>query len=96
MSDRRDEILNSKHNLALASNGVLLQYPEDFPKPYQAAAKNAMDEYFTERALELLQFMAANDVEISTSNEVAELTGEQVFYYQGEWITKEQLFEIFL
>lgn len=83
MSDRREEILE-QYNLRPASP---YDYDSNVVSFYQV--KNAMDEHFKERALELLEFMFENSVEIGPF-------GPQCFYYKGEWITKEQLFKTFL
>lgn len=96
MIDRREEILNSQHQVYVKELGLTAINPKDFPLAYKQAAIYAMDEYFKERALELLQFMGENEVEASCTCEAAKITGEQLFYYKGEWITKEQLFENFL
>jgi hypothetical protein len=55
-----------------------------------------MDDYFKERTLELLQWMGENEVDASATCEAAKATGEQMFYYRGEWLTKESLFKSFL
>jgi len=64
-----------------------------FPTPDHedaAAILNAMDDYFTERALELLEYMANNHVKCG-------YTGDgSYFNFKGESISKEQIFENFL
>lgn len=55
----------------------------------------AMDEYFTKRAMELLEYMAKNKVECCDVSEGIEEIGRD-FYYKGEWITAKELFENFL
>lgn len=84
MEDRREEILEA-HGLKPASS---LHYDQDIVN--FNLVKVAMDEYFKERALELLDFIARR-----TNNYVIE-NGVPEFLYKGEWITKEQLFENFL
>jgi hypothetical protein len=73
MSDRRIEIYN--YNVAVSPNIV-------------AAVQNSMDEYFTERALDLLEYVAKN---ISRIDRNGDFIG-----YRGDVFTKEQLFENFL
>lgn len=51
----------------------------------------AMDEYFTIRAKELLEWMAKKDVICSGLKK-----GLDNFEYKGEWITTDALFENFL
>lgn len=51
----------------------------------------AMDSYFEARSMELLEYMAKNEV-----NSEIDLAGLSSFYYKGEWITREQLFQNFL
>lgn len=85
MSDRREEILE-QYDLKPAG-------PHDYNSDIVNfdLAKNAMDEYFKERALELLQFMVDKHVDINWH-----IDDDRSFLYKGKWITKEQLFEIFL
>lgn len=52
---------------------------------------NAMDEYFTERALELLEYVVKN----TTGHSIDEESNVE-FKYKGEWITAKQLFVNFL
>lgn len=52
---------------------------------------DAMDIYFTERSMELLSFLSKHNVECEVDTE-----GKEVFYYKGELISKEKLFENFL
>lgn len=51
----------------------------------------AKDTYFEKRAMELLSFQAKHNVECEVDTE-----GKEVFYYKGELISKEQLFQNFL
>lgn len=57
---------------------------------------DAMDEYGKSMCLDLLHYMGINNVDCSCDNKAAEITQEQMFYYKGEWITAEQLFNNFL
>ena len=50
-----------------------------------------MDEYFKERALELLGYVAKE-----TDNYVVDEDGVVVFLYKNQWLTREELFENFL
>jgi hypothetical protein len=82
-ADRREEILKAVEN----------QHPfQGINEEQYSIFFDAMDEYFKERALELLQFMADNHVDVDGPMEGR----DDVFYYKGEWLTKEQLFETFL
>ncbi len=51
---------------------------------------DAMDEYMKATCLELLEYMAKNGIECIDS-----IKGYS-FYYRGQYLTKEQLFENFL
>lgn len=53
--------------------------------------KIAMDSYFEARSMELLSFQAKHNVECEVTME-----GNEVFYYKGELISKEELFKNFL
>lgn len=65
--------------------------------PYHAfAVAEAMDEYFTERAMELLGYMADNKITCYRNKD-----NEFVFYIprkgiNSQYLSKEQLFENFL
>lgn len=52
---------------------------------------DAMDEYMKECCLELLGYMAKNNVQCWVSED-----GDEVFEYKEDLLTKEQLFENFL
>lgn len=52
---------------------------------------NAMDENGRRLCLELLEYMANNNVRITYNVKM-----QPIFEYKGEWITAEQLFENFL
>lgn len=94
--DRRDEILEQEY---------FKYYRPDFPsdertsevvkmalsiKEETQAIKNAMDENGKRLCLELLEYMAKNSIECIDS-----IKG-YLFYYRGQYLTKEQLFENFL
>ncbi len=51
----------------------------------------AMDEYMKQCCLELLEYMAKNQVDCGTYK-----NKDASFYFKGEMLTKEQLFENFL
>lgn len=81
MSDRRIEIYN--YHAAISPNIV-------------TSVQNSMDEYFTERALELLEYMLKKDAVpcVMTDGKGHEVAGFSVD--RGRFVTKEQLFENFL
>lgn len=85
MLDRRDEILNS-----------VPEQPDDLDRVWTTKeAHAAMDEYMKEVCLELLEYMARNDIKCEWSRS----KGDNIvcsFYFKGEWLSKEQLFENFL
>ncbi len=88
--DRREEILNCEHRRYCTENGISAISTPHFPRAHSEVAKISMDEYFTERAYELLEYMANNHVKCG-------FTGDgSYFNFKGECITKEQLFENFL
>lgn len=62
----------------------------ELPLPLYQPVYNAMDENGKRLCLELLEYMAKNNIGSIVSRDVA------LFHYKGEWITKEQLFENFL
>ncbi len=85
MVDRREEIIYEK--LDGESDGWTTRYPVE-------EVKKAMDEYFTERALELLQYMANNRIECGMGkNGPSFLQMKNASY---ETLTAQQLFENFL
>lgn len=87
--DRREELFNQNSDVLVDScgDGVSCLLMND--------AKMVMDQYFTERAYELLEYMAKNDIKCTWYNH--EVLGKQyVFKYRGQELTKEQLFENFL
>ncbi len=51
----------------------------------------AMDEYMKATCLELLEYMANNEVSCEVN-----IAKEKRFYFKGQWISKEELFENFL
>lgn len=91
MPDRREEIAK-KHvpcrcDEAYKSRG--LSAPDC---PFHSTdPEEAMDEYFTERAIELLEFLGRHKVSCSLSGKK-----EVRHFYKGEWITSEQLFKNYL
>jgi len=90
MPDRREEILEQEHNRLTDDRG----FPKDGIElvfSYKPAAISAMDVYATEMCLELLEYMAKNNIHCVYSSK-----GEAKFDYKGEYLTKEQLFENFL
>ncbi len=60
-------------------------------KDFLEVAILALDEYWRVRSMKLLEWMAENDIQCAV-----EAGKEQQFYYKGEWITKEELFQNFL
>lgn len=94
MSDRREEILNSEHQKLIDDRG----FPRDGGEiifVHRPAAISAMDEYMKTCCLELLEYMAKNDVKCTWYNH--DVFGRKyVFKYKGVDLTKEQLFENFL
>jgi hypothetical protein len=91
MSDIREVILNKEYHDWVDKNGVSSIYPSLNPEAFKQAAINAMDEYFTERAMELLTYMVKH-----TSGHSIDEQGNVEFKYKGEWISARQLFENFL
>jgi len=79
--DRRDGIIDSCEKKWVEGYGFVAT---------AESIKEAMDEYFEERAMELLEYLAKNKV-ICHSD-------EQGVYFntRGETLTKEQIFENFL
>lgn len=78
--DRRLEIL--------AKEGA--RFPLGFPPEMKSAFYNAMDEYFTERALELLEY-------VGRKTKWPIVADGEVFFWDGrEYLSKNQLFENFL
>lgn len=81
MADKRDEIIDCLDSSELKKGDELFTRDD---------VKNAMDEYMKATCLELLEYMAKNEVVIG------EMGDCYYFKYNGEWITREQLFENFL
>lgn len=94
--DRREEILNEELSKWVNIKAVQNIYPKKFPAAYSTIAKNAMDVHWTERALELLKYMAENNIECVRDFELSERVIGYAFKFKGEFISKEQLFENFL
>lgn len=83
--DRRTEIILKE------TYGVITEYEAGITGIF-----NAMDEYMKERCLDLLEYMAKNNIvceEFDKDNQGEDFI---LFKFKGEWITKEQLFENFL
>lgn len=93
---RREDILNKEYREWVAKKGIGSIYPALFPEAYKQAAINAMDENAKRICLELLEYMAKNDVECEMLGDSATGSVIPFFYYKGEFLTKEQLFENFL
>lgn len=89
--DRREDLLNLEHHRYCVENRLTSIMTPNFPEAYKDAAKMAMDEYFTVRALELLDFMLKNCVAVCIGDD-----NQKMFLYKTEALTKEQLFENFL
>lgn len=94
MPDERNEILNAEYHKWVKEKGISSIYPPDFPASYKDAAINAMDENGKRMCLDLLEFMAKNKVDVDC--DYVDTHNNFCFYYKGEWVTKEQLFENFL
>lgn len=73
--------------LVFDGNGNVIFYDGKIQPIY-----NAMDENGKRMCLELLEYMAINEIDGYKSKK----HGEARFNYNGEWITKDQLFENFL
>lgn len=58
-------------------------------KTFEPFVKNAMDEYFTKRSMELLEYLRKNVTKIEGAHEDA-------FLCKDEWLTGDELFENFL
>lgn len=86
MTDRREEILKAEHQRG----------PDSItPEGYSQWVLNAMDENGKQMCLDLLEYMAKNDVKCTWyEHEVKGIV--YTFHYKGESISKEQLFENFL
>jgi len=82
MPDRREEIL------------WLAPHPTESSVTINGA-KQAMDIYATEMCLELLGYMAKNNVDCLQGG-IHNPEHKRHFYFKKEWITAEQLFENFL
>lgn len=68
-----------------STSGIFDQHELDI-----TGLSNGVDEYMKATCLELLEYMGNHNVRC------AEGLTERKFYYKGEWISKEQLFENFL
>lgn len=90
--DIREEILNKEYRQWVDKKGIGAIYPAKFPEAYKDVAINAMDENGKRMCLDLLEYMTKHKVDVDCDYP----GGKENFYYKGEWITKEQLFEKFL
>lgn len=63
----------------------------ELPLPLYQPVYNAMDENGKRLCLELLEYMAKNEVSCEIN-----IAKEKRFYFKGQWISKEELFENFL
>lgn len=84
ISDRREELFNINSDVLCDPCG------DPVPCLLKEDAIKVMDEYFTERALELLQYMAKLGVSCG------EDSYGYYFIIKNEEFTKEQLFDNFL
>lgn len=84
--DRRDEILSEQ----LGRYSLNISHVSHGTDVIPHAIKLAMDEYFTERALELIEYMAIEGVVCCMDSDGS------YFKVRGEVLIKEQLFENFL
>lgn len=80
MSRSKEEILATKN------------WSREYPN-YMAESEihDAMDEYMKESVLDAFSFLAKHNVECEVDTE-----GKEVFYYKGELVSKEELFQNFL
>jgi hypothetical protein len=95
--DRRTKILMDEFNSAIEDGR---EWDEDLRlaiagNPDVAKIKNAMDENGKRMCLDLLEYMAKNDIK-ATWYEHEVLGVQYRFIYKGTSLTKEQLFENFL
>jgi len=89
--DRREELVAIKFaEMTKGGDKIRQMKLNDFKDGTSQYIFDAMDEYMKECCLELLEYMAKNTVysEIKVD--------DKNFYCNGEWLTKEQLFENFL
>lgn len=97
MSDRREKI--AKKYVPCRCDEIYTSRGLTAPDcPFHSTdPEAAMDEYFTERALELLEYMANYRVECRKGyKSLGETEIIPLFNYKGEWINAQQLFENFL
>lgn len=86
--DRREQVFKYAYTIHTLDNDFVKGIPDD---KYMQIGKMAMDQYFTERALELLDYVVKN-----TTGHAIDEEGNVEFKYKGEWISAKQLFENFL
>jgi hypothetical protein len=84
--DKRDEILLKEFDVQCEDIQLAVTLNPDVNK-----IKNAMDENGRLLCLELLEYMAKNNVRIAHNSD-----NRPIFRYKENWITAEQLFENFL
>jgi hypothetical protein len=92
--DLREVIINKHKSVERKQAAHRMFGSYNFEYLNLSSAREALDDYFTQRSMELLEWLYENDV--SFDQGIYEDRGENKFYYKGEWITKEQLFENFL
>jgi len=90
MPDKREEILNSEHWKSVEDSGMQCINTKHFPLAYKETAINAMDEYATSMCLDLLEYMAKNNVDCAMWEDGPK------FLVNQEYLSKQQLFENFL
>jgi len=96
--DRREEILLKELDIVtfdFQTKADVLQAYLNL-SPSLDKIKNAMDENGRRMCLELLEYMAKNDVDCEMLGDSETDTVKAFFYFKGQWIKKEQLFENFL
>lgn len=92
--DRRIDILNSEYHQWVDEKGVKSIYPNNFPEAYKESAMNAMDERGKQMCLELLEYMAKNNIECGICKEGPFFLQKKNMQYKA--YTKEELFNNFL
>ena len=95
MSDIRKETFNHEYRKWVDEKGIGSIYPPNFPEAYKDAAINAMDENGKQMCLDLLEYMAKNNVDCLNGG-IGDPVVKKSFYFKGEWIDKETLFENFI
>jgi hypothetical protein len=72
------------------TSGIFDQHEVDI-----TGLSNGIDRYMKETCLELLEYMANNNVDCLNGG-IGDPVVKKSFYFKGEWIDKETLFENFL